>query len=48
MKPKLGTKGHEPKWNSTRHIIIITDGNKHLMNYFPKTQLLLRHGLLKV
>ena len=36
VKPKLGTKGHEPKWNSTRHQVIRTDGNKHLIDYLQK------------
>ena len=36
VKPKLCTKGHEPKWNSTRHKVIRTDGSKHLIDYLPK------------
>ena len=48
IKPKLGAKGHEPKWSSTRHIVIRIDGNKHLIDYLPKNKLLLRHELPKV
>ena len=48
IKPKLGAKGHEPKWSSTRHIVIIIDGNKSLIDYLPKKKLVLRHELLKV
>ena len=38
-KPKLGAKVHEPKWSSTRHIIIRTDGNKYLVDYLPQENL---------
>ena len=27
IKPKIGTKAHEPKWSSTRHKAIRNDGN---------------------
>ena len=36
IKPKLGAKGHEPKWSSTRHIVIRIDDNKLLTDYIPK------------
>ena len=48
IKPKLGAKGHEPKWSSTRHIVIRIDGNKLLIDYLPKEKLFSRHELLKV
>ena len=48
IKPKHGAKGHEPKWSSTRHIVIRIDGNKYLTDYFSKKKLFLRHELLKV
>jgi hypothetical protein len=48
IKPKLGTKAHEPKWSSTRHKVIRIDGNSYLIDYLPKKKLFLRHELLKV
>ena len=48
LKPKLGTKAHEPKWSSTRHQVIRIDGNKYLIYYMPKKKVFLRHELLKV
>ena len=48
IKPKIGTKAHEPKWSSTRHKVIRIDGNSYLINYLPKKKLFLRHELLKV
>ena len=48
IKPKLGAKGHEPKWSSTRHIVIRIDGSKFLVDHLPKRKLLLRHELLNV
>ena len=48
IKPKIGTKAHEPKWSSTRHKVIRIDGNSYLIDYLPKKKLFLRHELLKV
>jgi hypothetical protein len=48
IKPKIGTKAHEPKWSSTRHKAIRIDGNSYLIDYLPKKKLFLRHELLKV
>ena len=48
VKPKFGTKSHEPKWSSTGHKVVRIDGNKYLIDYPPKKKLFLRHGLLKV
>ena len=48
IQPKPGAKGHEPKWSSTRHIVIRIDGNKYLIDYLPKKKMFLRHELLKV
>ena len=48
IKPKIGTKAHEPQWSSTRHKVIRTDGNSYLIDYLPKKKLFLRHELLKV
>jgi hypothetical protein len=48
IKPKHGAKGHEPKWSSTRHIVIRIDGNKYLTNYCSNNKLFLRHELVKV
>ena len=48
IKPKIGTKAHEPKWSSTRHKVIRIDGNKYLIDYLPKKKVFLRHELLKV
>ena len=48
IKPKIGTKAHEPKWSSTRHKVIRIDGNKYLIDYMPKKKVFLRHELLKV
>ena len=48
IKPKTGTKAHEPKWSSTRHKVIRIDGNSYLIDYLPKKKLFLRHELLKV
>ena len=48
IKPKLGAKGHEPKWSSTRHIVIRIDGNKYLIYDRPTNKIFLRHELLKV
>ena len=48
IKPKTGTKAHEPKWSSTRHKVIKIDGNKYLIDYVPKKKLFLRHELLNV
>ena len=48
VKPKLGTKGHEPKWSSTRHKVIRIDGNKYLIDHMPKIKLCSRHESLKV
>ena len=36
IKPKIGTKAHEPKWSSTRHKVIRIDGNSYLIDYLPK------------
>ena len=48
IKPKIGTKAHEPKWSSTRHKAISIYGNSYLIDYLPKKKLFLRHELLKV
>ena len=48
LKPKLGTKAHEPKWSSTRHKVIRIDGNKYLIDYMPKKKVFLRHEILLV
>ena len=48
IKPKIGTKAHEPKWSSTRHKVIRIDGNSYLIDYLPKKKLFLRHELMKV
>ena len=48
IKPKIGTKAHEPKWSSTRHKVIRIDGNKYLIDYLPKKKVFLRHELMKV
>ena len=48
IKPKIGTKAHEPKWSSTRHKVIRFDGNSYLIDYMPKKTLFLRHEMLKV
>jgi len=48
IKPKIGTKAHEPKWSSTRHKVIRIDGNSYLIDYLPNKKLFLRHELLKV
>ena len=48
IKPKIGTKAHEPKWSSTRHKVIRIDGNSYLIDYLPKKKLFLRHELLLV
>ena len=45
IKPKIGTKAHEPKWSSTRHKVIRIDGNSYLIDYLPKKKLFLRHEL---
>ena len=53
LKPSIGTKGHEPKWSSTRHRIV---GNSSDNQYcIPsvavenrKTNLWMRHELLNV
>ena len=36
IKPKIGTKAHEPKWSSTRHKVSRIDGNAYLIDYLPK------------
>ena len=48
IKPKIGTKAHEPKWSSTRHKVISIDGNSYLIDYLPKKKLFFRHEMLKV
>ena len=48
IKPKTGTKAHEPKWSSTRHKVIRIDGNSYLIDHLPKKKLFLRHGMLLV
>jgi len=48
IKPKLGAKGHEPKWGSTRHIVIRIDGDKLLIYYLSKKKVFLRNELLLV
>ena len=53
LKPSIGTKGHEPKWSSTRHKVV---GNSTDNQYFipsiaveyRKSKMWLRHELLKV
>ena len=48
IKPKIGTKAHEPKWTSTRHKVIRIDGNSYLVDYMTKKKVFLRHEMLKV
>ena len=48
IKPKIGTKAHDPKWSSTRHKVISIYGNSYLIDYLPKKKLFLRHEMLKV
>ena len=53
LKPCIGTKGHEPKWSSTRHKIV---GNAVDNQYvipsaavqYRKLKVCMRHELLKV
>ena len=49
LKPSIGTKGHEPKWSSTRHKVVgnSTD-NKYFTPSINKNKMWLRHELLKV
>ena len=30
-KPTVGTKGHEPKWSSTRHAVVDITGNQYFI-----------------
>jgi len=53
LKPSIGTKGHEPKWSSTRHTIVGNSTNNEY--YLPsvdveyrKSNVFLRHELLKL
>ena len=48
VKPKLGAKGHEPKWSSTRHKVIGNPTNQYFIPSIHKSKMWLRHGLLKV
>ena len=53
LKPSIGTKGHEPKWSSTRHQVVgNSTGNQY---YIPsiavecrKSKMWMRHELMKV
>ena len=53
LKPSIGTKGHEPKWSSTRNKIVVNSTNNEYV--IPsvavehrKYKLWLRHYLLNV
>ena len=49
LKPRIGTKGHEPKWSSTRHKVIGNPtNNKQFIPSINKHKVWLRHELLKV
>ena len=47
LKPNIGTKNHEPKWNSTRHEVIGgTTNNQYLIPSINQSKMWLRHELL--
>ena len=48
IKPKIGTKAHEPKWSSTRHKVISIDGNSYLIDYLPKNPATELNGLIAI
>ena len=49
LKPSIGTKGHEPKWSSTRHKVVgKPTNNQYFIPSVNKSKMWLRHELLKV
>ena len=49
LKPSIGTKGHEPKWSSTRHKVVgKPTNNQYFIPSVNKNKVWLRHELLKV
>ena len=51
LKPSIGTKGHEPKWSSTRHKVVgdSTDNQYYIPSIaveYRKSKMWLRHELL--
>ena len=53
LKPSIGTKGHEPKWSSTRHTVVgnSTDNQYYILSIavdYRKTKMWLRHEIMKV
>ena len=53
LKPSIGTKGHEPKWSSTRHTVVrdSTDNQYYIPSIaveYRKSKMWLRHELMKV
>jgi len=53
LKPSIGTKGHEPKWSSTRHKVVgdSTDNQYFIPSIaveYRKTKMWLRHEIMKV
>ena len=53
QKPDIGTKGHEPKWNSTRHQVVGNSaGNRYCIPGISvehrKSKAWVKHELLKV
>ena len=48
QKPSIGTKGHEPKWSSTRHTVVgnTVDNQYYIPSVavqYRKSKLFLRH-----
>ena len=53
LKPSIGTKGHEPKWSSTRHTVVgnSTDNQYYIPSIaveYRKSKIWMRHELMKV
>ena len=49
IKPKSGiTKGHHPKYSSTKHKVISISSNDYLIDIMNKTKLYHRHEILLV
>ena len=53
LKRSIGTKGHEPKWSSTRHTVVgnSTDNQYYIPSIaveYRKSKMRMRHGLMKV